>query len=102
MSAIRSTLFCPRRAELQQVWLHQDHHKWPGWRWEIEGHQEENDDEHETDTLREGRRIRVLSDTWPWASESRPNQPQRLDPPTGPDEVWKRTHGFWKKMRPKV
>eukprot|EP00965_Chrysotila_dentata_P165175 5454056-Pleurochrysis_carterae.AAC.1 len=50
----------------------------------------------------EGRRIRVLSDTRLWASESRPNQPQRLDSPTSPKDVLKRAHGLWKKLRPKV
>eukprot|EP00965_Chrysotila_dentata_P131906 4360849-Pleurochrysis_carterae.AAC.1 len=86
-SAIRSTLLWPGRPDPQQVWLHQNHNKWPSWRLKIEGHQEESDDEHEAYTLREGRRTRVLSDTRLWASESRPNRSQRLGPTNRPNDV---------------
>eukprot|EP00965_Chrysotila_dentata_P150679 4977994-Pleurochrysis_carterae.AAC.1 len=85
MSAPRYTLSWPGRPDLQKVWLHQDHNRWPGWRLEIESHQEEGGDEHEAYTLRRGSRTRTSSGTRPRARESRPGRPQRLDPPNRPN-----------------
>eukprot|EP00965_Chrysotila_dentata_P152805 5050435-Pleurochrysis_carterae.AAC.1 len=72
------------------------------WKLKIEDRQEESDDEHEAYTRREGRRTRVLSDTWLWANGSWPDQSQRFGPNNRPKDVLKRAHGFQKKTKPKV